>query len=414
MKRPIRPPSPQSRPSQAPSGAVVVNGYSARWLNQDFCWVYPAELVNRPQNLKPGQAVKLCDEQGKALGAGLWDEGWISVRRYRADDGPIDAALIRGRLDVAHALRQQIVEPNTNAYRLVNAENDELPGLRVDIWGHYATITLDAPGVAPLIEHVCAWLEEHLSPRGVYLHWRPDPREKARFEPPIPAGLIRGHAPPGDVRVTERGLACLVRPSLGKDVGLYTDMRANRAMLEPYWGGRRVLNLFAHTGFFSVAAAANGASEVVSIDLSESALERAEANFVANELDPSAHLFFAEDVRAALDRLRRAGERFDLVILDPPAFSHGPEGVMSAGKDYPRLVAACLRVMEPGGWLVAALNQGEVSPRDFHNAVRDGARRAERPLQHLYDGGQAPDHPAAAHFPEGRYLKFGVWRCMDA
>jgi 23S rRNA (cytosine1962-C5)-methyltransferase len=73
-------------------------------------------------------------------------------------------------------------------------------------------------------------------------------------------------------------------------------------------------------------------------------------------------------VRAALDRLRRAGERFDLVILDPPAFSHGPEGVMSAGKDYPRLVAACLRVMEPGGWLVAALNQGEVSPRDFHNA----------------------------------------------
>jgi 23S rRNA (cytosine1962-C5)-methyltransferase len=152
MKRPIRPPSPQSRPSQAPSGAVVVNGYSARWLNQDFCWVYPAELVNRPQNLKPGQAVKLCDEQGKALGAGLWDEGWISVRRYRADDGPIDAALIHGRLDVAYALRQQIVEPNTNAYRLVNAENDELPGLRVDIWGHYATITLDAPGVAPLIE----------------------------------------------------------------------------------------------------------------------------------------------------------------------------------------------------------------------------------------------------------------------
>lgn len=393
---------------------VVVNGYSERWLRQDFCWVYPNEVVRRPAGLQPGTWVLLQSEQGADLGAGLWDEGWIAVRRLRPQAGPLDAALIAERVQQAAALRDQVVEPDTTAYRLIHAENDELPGVRVDLWAHHAVISLDSPSLLPLLDPLLEALEAVRAPRGVWLAWRPDPREKAEAQRwPRPPGLLRGHIAPGDVRVTERGLACLVRPGAGKDIGLYTDMRTNRAWLEPSWGGRRVLNLFAHTGMFSVAAAAHGASEVVSVDLSEAYLERAEANFRANDLDPGLHSFFAGDVRSTLDRLRRTQERFDTVILDPPAFAHGPEGALSAGRDYPRLVSAALRVVAPGGWLVGALNHGEVNPRDFHGAVREGARKAERHLQLIYEGNQAPDHPAAAHFPEGRYLKFGVWRCME-
>jgi 23S rRNA (cytosine1962-C5)-methyltransferase len=195
-----------------------------------------------------------------------------------------------------------------------------------------------------------------------------------------------------------------------QSVGLFSDMRDNRAWLEPSWGGTRVLNLFAHTGFFSVVAAMHGAMEVVSVDLSEIYLDRAEANFTANQLDPNAHRFVRADVRKALDRFRRQGESFDRIILDPPSFSHGPEGVMSLKRDYPALVASSLRVLEENGWFIAALNLGEVSPKDFHTWVREGAHKAGARLQLIYDGGQSSDFPASTAFPEGRYLKFGVWR----
>ena len=396
------------RKAENPS-AVVVDGYSEQWLRQGFSWVYPKEVVSKPKRARAGAQVQLQSKSGQALGVGIWDDGWIAVRRFRADKGNVDAECVAAALDRAKALRDVIVDPGTTAYRLVNAENDGLPGVRVDVYGHFCVVSLDAPSLHGLLGPICDWLDAQLEPRGVFLAWRPDPRDEVKRWP-AEAGLIRGRAPTGDVRVTERGVACLVRPGAGKDIGLYTDMRDNRAWLEPYWGGRRVLNLFAHTGFFSVAAAMNGASETVSVDLSEHYLDRAEANFGANELDPGDHRFVAGDVRQVLDRFRRTGERFDVVLLDPPSFSHGPAGAWSAKNDYARMVTSCLRVLEDGGWFVGALNLGEVSPRDFHNAIRTGARKAGRTLQLLFDGGQAADHCAAIDHPEGRYLKFGVWR----
>jgi 23S rRNA (cytosine1962-C5)-methyltransferase len=390
---------------------VVVNGYSEKWLKQGFCWVYPAEVLAHPKRLRVGQVVKLASESGEDLGRGLWDNGWIAVRRFRDDVGPVDRSLIAERLRAAQALRDVAVEADTTAYRLVHGENDGLPGIRVDVYGPQLVITLDTPSVRPLLGALVEELNERLTPRGIHLAWRPDPRDNVDTGT-LESGLISGHRPPGDVRVTERGMACLVRPGAGKDIGLYSDMRTNRAWLEPFWGGRRVLNLFAHTGMFSVAAAMSGASEVVSVDLSEAYLERAKANFVANNLDPDDHSFLAEDIRKALDRFRRTKDLFDAVILDPPGFSHGSEGRLSAKQDYPRMVAASLRVLEPEGWFIGALNVGTVSPRDFHTAVREGAKKAGRSLQLLFEGGQAPDHPALVEFPEGRYLKFGVWRCV--
>jgi 23S rRNA (cytosine1962-C5)-methyltransferase len=348
---------------------------------------------------RPGEIVRLRSQNGDLLGTAVADAGWIAARRFREDDGPIDGDLLAARVDAARRRRAGLLPARTDAWRLVNAENDDLPGLRVDLWGTHAVVSLDSPSLLGLVDP----LVEALGPvESVHLAWRPDPREKDLEFPE--AGRIRGPAV-DEVRVEERGVAFLVRPGEGKDVGLYPDMRDNRAWLDPFWKGRTLLNLFAHTGAFSVFAALGGA-ETVGVDLSRPYLDRAAANFRLNGTEP--HELLAEDAFKALDRLRRTGRLFNVVLLDPPGYARSREGAWSGEQDYPRLVAAALRVLRPDGWLVAASNLGSVSPHRFQGMLIDGAKRAERRLRLLHEGGQAPDFPAALSFPEGRYLKFAV------
>lgn len=388
---------------------IVVDGYSERWLKKGFPWVYRKEVVQGGG--KAGSFVDVRSKGGELLGRAILDDGWIAARVYRHGDGPLDESWVRDLLERAAALRDTVIGPDTNAYRLVHGENDGLPGLRIDWYSHFAVLVLDTPAVAPILPWVRGWLKERRDPRGILVCYRPDPRDDRDFSQAEPrAGLMEGRAPSGAVRVRERGLCFDVYPLEGPDVGLYTDMRDVRAWLEPTWGGTTVLNTFAFTGAFSVSAAYHGAAHVVSVDLSRKVLDRAEANFRANDLDPSLHDFLASDTFKALDRFRRTGDTFDRIILDPPAFSHSDAGVWSAKRDYPRLVAAAARVCAPDGWIVAASNQGEVSPREFSGFVAEGLKRAGREAQRLFAGGQGPDFPAAVSFPEGRYLKVGVWR----
>ena len=389
---------------------LKVNGHSRDWLKRRFPWVYPNELVKGRG--RPGQVVRVVGPNGGFLGVGVADTGWLAARVYRFDEGSLDAQWMSRVVERALALREALIEENTTAYRLVNGESDGLPGIRVDRWGHFVCIVADTPAVGGLVPLLVAALEEQLAPRGVYLAYRPDPRDDrdaSRFHPP--PGLISGRAAPGAVRVLERGLSFDVYPAEAPDVGLYTDMRDLRAWLEPRWGGARVLNTFAFTGAFSVSAAYNGATEVVSVDLSGRYLDRAQANFSANGLDPSGHTFVESDVFKALDRLRRTGERFDRVILDPPSFSHS-DRVWSAKRDYPRLVRAACAVLEDGGWLIAASNQGTLSPSAFRKFILTGLRKSGCDGQLLYGATQSGDVPALLSFPEGQYLKIGVYRVL--
>jgi len=387
---------------------LQVNSYSKGWLKKGFPWVYPKEIDKG--RARPGDPVRVVDGKGRVLGVGLGSTGFLAARVFRHDDGPLDQAWADDLLDRAAELRELIIEADTDGYRLVNAENDGMPGVRVDWWRAFAVIILDHPAVAPVVPLVVDWLQRRRSPRGIALCYRADPRDQLPGTLDPAPGLIAGRAPTGPVRVRERGIIYEVLPLDGPDVGLYADMRSVRAWLEPTWGATRVLNTFAYTGAFSVSAAMNGASEVTTVDLSRKVLDRAEANFVANQLDRTPHRFVASDTFKALDRFRRTGERFDRVILDPPAFSRSDAGVWSASRDYPRLVAAAARVLDPGGWLVAASNQGEVSPKQFAGFVSEGLKRAGRRGQLLANLCQAPDFPAATHFPEGRYLKVHVVR----
>ncbi len=395
------------------SGVVHVNPYSAGWLRKGFPWVYPKEVHGRRP--RKGQRVDLQDADGTYLGTGIADDGWIAVRVLRHDDGPVDRDWLFGVLDRALGLRQQLFGPDTTGYRICNAENDGLPGIRIDWWSHYGVVILDTPSLAGLVDGVAAWLTDRLNARGVYLCYRPDSRDDrkvADFSPP--PGLVSGVAASSDVTVLERGLRLRARPSDGPDVGVYSDMRDVRAWLEPHWGGTTVLNTFAYTGAFSVAAAVNGASDVVTVDLAGPYLERAEDNFRANDLDPGMHRFIESDTFDVLDRFRRSGETFDRIILDPPSFSRTKDGrIWNSKKDMPRLVASAARVASDNGWLVVCSNRGELSPRDFRGLIHKGIAKAGRKGQEIYWGGQASDFPWLTTFPEGRYLKVGVFRVFS-
>ena len=252
-----------------------MSAYSETWLKRGFPWVYRDEITRSSRVFSPGEPVLIRAASGAAMGVGLADEGKVALRRFREDPGPVDAALVRDRLRAALARRR--LPAGTTAWRWVHAENDDMPGVRLDVWGDALTITLDAPGLVALLEPLSAearalFHEAAGVPcRAVYLCWRLAAGEEGRLAG-LPAGRVWGEAGQEDVEVQELGVRLRVRPADGFDAGLYCDMRELRAWMAPWWRGRRVLNTFAFTGAFSVSAAVHGAAEVLSVDLSPAAL----------------------------------------------------------------------------------------------------------------------------------------------
>jgi 23S rRNA (cytosine1962-C5)-methyltransferase len=405
-KRPRKQRRPSARP-ESTSNRVKVNPHATEWLSKGFPWVYPNELVGgkRPPS---GQNLRIVGHDGRSLGRGISDSGWLAVRRFRDDDGPIDAAFLRTRLEGALSLRKALISEETTAWRWVHGENDGLPGIRINVWDDHVTITLDSPSLRGLVSGLVNGVMGLVQPKTIHLTLRPDPRDNQASISSESEQLVGSHLA-GPVTVLERGVRFLVNPDGGHDIGLFPDMRDNRRWFDPHWRDRSVLNLFSYTGAFSVFALHQGAARVTSVDLSEPHLERLERNLSAN--DPNhqwMHEALPVDAFKALDRFRRQSESFDIVLADPPPFSRGPDGAFSGEKDTERLIAAMLRVLKPGGLLAIASNVGSLSPRAFQQIVRKSALRTQRPLQLLHTGTQAPDYPAALDFPEARYLKFWV------
>jgi 23S rRNA (cytosine1962-C5)-methyltransferase len=281
------------------------------------------------------------------------------------------------------AARRRDLALTTNAYRVSDGGSDGTPGLVIERYADFAVIHVYEDAGTGRVPRVAEALRE-LGARGVYVkdRLRADLRTVARsaVAPEIP---LLGEAAPFELPVQENGLEFLVRLADGLSTGLFVDQRDNRAWLRQAARGKRVLNLFAYTGSFSVAAGAGGAQQVTTVDLSQAALKRCDANLKRNQEDPKRHRLLRAD---AIDWLRRAlqrGDTYDRIVLDPPSFSSDGAETFSVARQYGDAVAQCLRLLSPEGELLAVTNHRGTSVSTFSEILHQAADTAGKRVRSL-------------------------------
>lgn len=378
-------------------------------------WVFSGALKQIPDGQKSGTPVELCDEQGNFLAAGYFNSySQIAVRLWGYEQNEeVDEDFFVTRVKSAYELRENLVEnKKTNSFRLINSENDLLPGLIVDKYDDYLSVQFHNAGINFWKKEIVAALVKVMKPKGVYERSDVGNRNKEEGnsgEEKEFTGVLFGKVPER-VEILENGLKFIVDIAKGQKTGFFLDQRDKRAALQKYCDGKKVLNCFSYTGGFSVYALEAGAKRVVSVDASESALELVEENIKLNKLDNKKSQVVSADVKDYLNGLlgndpELKGEKFDVIILDPPAFVKNRHKVHEGLQGYRKINEAALKVLPPNGILVTASCSQHVSLVDFRHMLSEAAGRAGRTVQVLETYTHGIDHPELAAFTEGEYLK---------
>ncbi len=372
-------------------------------------WIFSGAIDHIARECRDGDLVRVVDSQGTFLGTGYLNRrSQIVVRLLTWDEqDPVDGDFWRRCLERAMAGRLSLQnDPTTNAYRLVHAESDGLPGLVVDRYANWLVVQFLTLGMAQRRDELVPLLVDLMAPQGIYARDDVDVRRKEGLKPE--AGLLWGAEPPLRLEILERGHRFLVDIKKGQKTGFYLDQRENRGRAAAYCAGLDVLNAFAYTGAFGVYAARAGARSVVNVDSSAEALELAQENLALNGCAPQEMV--TGDVFQVLRRYREGEQSFDLVILDPPKFATSQAQVMAASRGYKDINLLALQLLRPGGLLVTFSCSGLVSADLFQKIVFGASVDAGRDVQILERLTQAPDHPVLLAFPESDYLKGLVCR----
>jgi 23S rRNA (cytosine1962-C5)-methyltransferase len=367
-------------------------------------WVFSGAIAHGLDAVRPGEPVRLHSADGHFVAVGYANpKTAITVRVLTLEDEAIDAGFLARRLDQAIALRAATLPAGLTAYRLINGEGDRLPGVVIDRYGEFLVCQFLTAGAAAFAATLVEQLVERFAPRGIYERSEGGVRTEEGLAGA--RGVLFGEEPPARIVIEETAGRFVVDLVHGQKTGFFLDQRDNRARLGGLAAGRRVLNAFAYTGGFGVAAARGGAREVVSVDTSRPALELAEAAWAENALDPTVGRFVAADV---FEFLRAEREPFDLIVLDPPPFVRRRRDLDSGLRGYKDVNLQAIRRLAPGGWLMTASCSQHVSSALFREVVAAAAADAGRAFAIVAASGHPPDHPVALAHPEGEYLK-ALW-----
>lgn len=372
-------------------------------------WVFQGAIKKIPEGLSSGMPVALYDELGNFLAQGYFNSySQMAVRLWSWDEEEkIDLDFFIRRVRLAYGLRKKYVESKqTDSYRLINSENDLLPGLVVDKYGDYLCVQFHNQGIELWKVTIVDALEKVMEPKGIYE--RSDVGGRKEEGTGVKTGVISGDVP-DKIKITENGFKFWVDLAQGQKTGFFLDQRDKRAALQKYVDGKNVLNCFSYTGGFSVYALSAGAKKVVSVDSAEEALELAEENVKLNGLNPKKCEFVCADVKDYLTGLGQKDpdirEDFDVIILDPPAFVKDRRKVAEGLQGYRKINEMAFRLLPSEGILVTASCSMHVSLQDFRYAVSEAAGRARKTVQILEMFTHGVDHPELVSFIEGEYLK---------
>ncbi len=371
-------------------------------------WIFSGaieHIKSAGEQLAEGQIVDVFTKSGDFIARGHYQIGSIAARVLTFEQEEIDQAWWTSRIAVAHDVRRTLGltdNPSTDCYRLVHGEGDSLPGLVIDIYGSVAVVQCHSVGMYHSRMAIAEALREVYGDKLTAIY------DKSSQTVPFKAGLnaidgyLWGNSEHKSLVVKENDEKFLVNWEEGQKTGFFLDQRYNRELVRHYAKGRTVLNTFCYTGGFSVYAASGGAVEVCSVDASERAVQLADENMRLNFGADYPHKAVAAD---AVEYLKQIGDKYDLIILDPPAFAKHHKVLGNAMQGYKRINARAMSQIKPGGILFTFSCSQAVSKELFRTMVFSAAAIAGRKVRILHQLTQPADHPINIYHPEGEYLK---------
>ncbi|MDD7411948.1 MAG: class I SAM-dependent rRNA methyltransferase [bacterium] len=363
-------------------------------------WVFASDIERVEGNFEPGDVVDVVSSHNTYLGRAFYNpKSQISLRMLTTHDEPVDEAFFRRRVQEAWDYRNQFCDPAS--CRLIFSESDFLPGLIVDKFGDYLVVQSLCLGIEKWKQSIVRDLAEIVHPKGIWERSDVPVRRLEGLEQTT--GLLYGEVP-DSIDMVENGLRFVVDVKNGQKTGFFLDQKENRAAIAPLCKGARVLDCFCHNGSFSLHAAKYGAKSVLGVDISEEALEVARLNAENNGLSDVV-TFEAHNCFDHLRELTDAHEQFDVVILDPPAFTKTRAAVESALRGYKEINLRGMKLVRKGGFLVTCSCSQHVSPEQFRDMINQAARDSKTKLRLVENRTQGHDHPILPASPETQYLK---------
>ena len=367
-------------------------------------WMFSGAIARMDGEPEEGEVVEIYTAQKEFIAKGHFQIGSIAVRvlTFRQDEA-IDRDFWKRRLAAARDMRRSIGiarRADNDTYRLVHGEGDNLPGLVVDVYGRTAVMQAHSAGMHVDRMTIAEALAEVMEGEIDNIYYKSETTLPFKADLYPENGFLKGGS--ADNIATEYGLNFHIDWLKGQKTGFFIDQRENRVLLERYAGGRSVLNMFCYTGGFSVYAMRGGASLVHSVDSSARAIELTNRNIALNFPDDPRHAAYAED---AFKYLERMGDRYDLIVLDPPAFAKHRDALRNALQGYRKLNVKAFEKIRPGGILFTFSCSQAVSKENFRTAVFTAAALSGRRVRILHQLTQAADHPVNIYHPEGEYLK---------
>ncbi len=382
---------------------VVLKRGKEESLKRFHPWVFSGAIHHVDNDVKEGETVRVMTENGDFIAVGHYQIGSIAVRVLSFHDVEIDSNFWESRLKSALDTRLAIGVAdnlNNNTYRLVHGEGDNLPGLIIDCYGKTAVMQAHSVGMHVCRHEICQSLTKVMGERILHVYYKSETTLPFKAELGQENGFIYGGS--DDNTAIENGLRFHVDWLRGQKTGFFVDQRENRMLLEKYAKGRSVLNMFCYTGGFSVYALRGGAKLVHSVDSSAKAIDLTNRNVEMNFLADQRHQSFCDDAFKFLDANEN---KYDLIILDPPAFAKHRAALHNALKGYTRLNVKGFESIKPGGILFTFSCSQVVTKENFRNAVFTAAALAGRKVRILHQLHQPADHPINIYHPEGEYLK---------